>query len=429
MNGRARVLRCLAPPAERRVAGRPRGARSLLEIYNTLSRRSELFEPLENRRVRMYVCGVTPYDVGHMGHALTYVVFDTVRRYLEFQSYDVDHIQNITDVDDDMIRVSRQRGVSIAELTAENHRQFLRDMDALHVLRPRAYPLASESMPQIIAMVEELVTGGYAYESGGYVFFDSTRALDFGALSGRTREDLRDGPRTDTMPDEPDELKRDPLDFVLWQPSDAPEVTFASPWGEGRPGWHIECSAMARANLGNRIDIHGGGQDLIYPHHESEIVQSQCATGEAPFARFWMHVGTVTLDGVKMSKSLGNLVQVGDLIDQGHTPDAIRLLLLGTHYRDEHPWDASELERCEELAALLREAAEAPGGPPDQLRVQPRRVEFMDAMDDDLDTPRAIGILREIAEELVARRLDATTAAPTLVELAGVLGLTLGREE
>jgi len=422
------MLRCLAPSCGTGRLPPPRSP-LLLEIYNTLSKRIEPFEPIEDGLVRMYVCGVTPYDVGHLGHALTYVLFDTVRRYLEFQPYDVRHIQNITDVDDDMVRVSRQLEISIAELTRQNHAVYLAEMDALNVLRPDAYPLASQSMSEIIALIEVLLEGGHAYLADGHVLFDAANAPDFGALSGRSPAELRDGPRTDMMPQEPEALKRDPLDFLLWQPSDAAGASFASPWGDGRPGWHIECSAMARAGLGDRIDIHGGGQDLVYPHHESEIAQSQCATGVSPFVRYWMHVGTVTIDGAKMSKSLRNLVKVSELIDAGHTPDAIRLLLLGRHYRAEHPWDAAELGRYEELALLLRRASEAPGGPADQLRVQPRRNAFMDAMDDDFDTPRAIEVLASIAREVLAGALDGATAVPTLVELSGVLGLRLGREE
>ena len=404
-------------------------SRLLLEIYNTLSRRQELFEPLQDRIVRMYVCGITPYNVGHLGHALTYVVFDVLRRYLEFQSYDVQHIQNITDVDDDMVRVSNELGVTIEALTEKHQQLFLQEMDSLHVLRPDAYPRASASIREIIELIELLAEGGHAYAVEGHVFFEASTAPAFGALSAMSTDELRSAPRTDTMPEEPEALKRDPLDFLLWQPSDYPGAAFDSPWGRGRPGWHVECSAMARTTLGDRIDIHGGGRDLIYPHHESEIVQSQCATGLEPFVRFWMHVGTVTLDGVKMSKSIGNLVKVSELLAEGHTPDAIRLALLGTHYRAEHPWDRAELDRWEEQAALLRRAAHSPGGPPDQLRVQPRRNEFMGALDDDLDTPRAIEVLLAIARDLEAGGLAATTAGPTLLELGGVLGLTLGRDD
>ena len=400
----------------------------LLGIYHTLSRRTEPFQPIEDRRVLMYVCGITPYDAGHLGHALTYVVFDVVRRYLEFQSFEVQHIQNITDVDDDMVRVSAERGLSIAELTEETHTQFLDDMDALNVLRPDAYPRVSRSIPEIVELISLLLERGHAYEVEGHVFFDARTTPAFGALSGMTPDELRNAPRTDTMPEEPEHLKRDPLDFLLWQPSDYPGAAFDAPWGRGRPGWHIECSAMARASLGDRIDIHGGGRDLVYPHHESEIVQSQHATGTEPFVGYWMHIGTLTLDGVKMSKSLGNLVKVGELLEAGHAPDAIRLALLGTHYREEHPWTDAVLARAEEQAALLRRAIASPGGPPDQLRVQPLRNAFMDAMDDDFDTPRAIETLLTLARDIEAGALHGATAIPALVELADVLGLRLGRE-
>ena len=408
--------------AGRRGAGSP----PLLSLHDTLARRRKPFRPIGDGAVRMYVCGVTPYDVGHLGHARTYVVFDVLRRYLEFQSHEVRHVQNITDVDDDMVRVSRERGVPIGELAERNHEVYLREMDALGVLRPHAFPRVSGSLPAIVDLIGLLLARGHAYETAGHVFFEARTAPAFGALSGRGADELRAAPRTDTAPDEPDELKRDSLDFLLWRPSDYPGAAFDSPWGRGRPGWHVECSAMARAALGDRLDVHGGGRDLVYPHHESEIAQSECATGAAPFAGCWMHVGTVTLDGVKMSKSLGNLVKVSELLGAGRTPDAIRLALLGTHYRADHPWDAVDLGAWEERAALLRRAASAPGGPPDGLRVQPRRNEFMDALDDDLDTPRAIGALTAIARGLEAGALHAETASPALRELAAVLGLTLG---
>jgi len=376
----------------------------------------------------MYVCGVTPYDVGHLGHARTFVAFDTIRRYLEFNALEVHHIQNITDVDDDMIRKSRELGTTIEALTEQNHAIYLREMDALNVARPEAFPTVTSCIGTIVEMVQELLDRGFAYEAeGGHVFFDTTKPPDFGVLAGLDREALRSF-RNDSMPAEPEHLKRDSLDFLIWQPSDEPGATFDSPWGPGRPGWHIECSAMARTHLGNRIDIHGGGKDLAYPHHDSEIVQSESATGEAPFSGWWLHAGTVQLDGVKMSKSLGNLVKVSDLLAEGHTPDAIRLYLLSTRYRDDQDFKAAELDTWEGRAVALRAALDAPGGEPDALRVQSYRNRFMDAMDDDFDTAAAIEILFEVAEALREASLDATTAAPTLIELAGVLGLTLGRE-
>ena len=376
----------------------------------------------------MYVCGVTPYDVGHLGHARTFVAFDTIRRYLEFNALEVRHIQNITDVDDDMIRKSRELGTTIEALTEQNHAIYLREMDTLNVERPEAFPTVTSCIGTIVEMVQELLDRGFAYEAeGGYVFFDTTRTPHFGVLAGLDREALRTF-RNDSMPAEPEHLKRDSLDFLIWQPSDAPGATFESPWGPGRPGWHIECSAMAHTHLGNRIDIHGGGKDLAYPHHDSEIVQSESATGERPFSGWWLHAGTVQLDGVKMSKSLGNLVKVSDLLAEGHTPDAIRLYLLSQRYREDQDFKAAELDAWEERASSLRAALDQPGGEPDALRVQSYRNRFMDAMDDDFDTPAAIEILFEIAEGLESANLDATTAAPALIELAGVLGLTLGRE-
>ena len=377
--------------------------------------------------MRMYVCGITPYEVGHLGHARVFVCFDTVRRYLEFNSYEVRHIQNITDVDDDMVRVSRELGIGIAELTERNQQIYLQEMDSLNVLRPDAFPRASECVDGMIDMVAGLLVSGNAYEVEHHVFFDTSTTPAFGALSGRDRDQLLNFD-SDSMPDEPDDLKRDPLDFLLWQPSTYEGVSFPSPWGVGRPGWHIECSAMARDALGVRIDLHGGGGDLRYPHHDSEIVQSECATGEAPFVSQWMHVGTSMLDGVKMSKSLGNLIKVSELLGRGHTPDGLRLYLLGTHYLQDQDFDAAELDRWEERAAALGRAAAAEGGPPDRLRVQPLRNEFMSAMDDDFDTPHAIEVLLRIAEGVDGGHLSGETAIPTLLELADVLGLRLGRE-
>ena len=255
-----------------------------LRLYNSLTREIEEFEPLEDRRVSMYVCGITPYDVGHLGHALVYVVFDTLHRWLEHNAFEVAHVQNITDVDDDMIRKSSELGVSIAELTDRNQAIYLDEMDALNVMRPDSFPRVSEHIPQVIEMVSELVDRGFAYEVNGYVFFDVTRTPDFGALVGLKGDDLLNF-KNDSMPAEPVELKRHPLDFLIWQPCEDEGAAFESPWGVGRPGWHIECSAMVRETLGPQIDIHGGGKDLRYPHHDSEIVQTECATGLHPYVR------------------------------------------------------------------------------------------------------------------------------------------------
>ena len=388
----------------------------------------ELFTPLEVGVARIYVCGVTPYDVGHLGHALVYVVQDTLHRWLEFNGYDVHHIQNITDIDDDMVRKSKELGITIPELTEQNHAIYLTEMDALNVQRPDSFPLVSDHMPQIIEMVSALEENGFAYEVDGHVFFDTSRTEGFGVLAGYAREELWSAPRTDMMPDEPEHLKRDGLDFLLWKPSDDADAMFESPWGLGRPGWHIECSAMARATLGDQIDIHGGGSDLAYPHHDSEIVQMESVTGKLPYVGYWVHNGTMQLDGMKMSKSLGNLVKVHELLDEGHTADAIRLVLLSTHYREDRDFNREQLTSAEDDVALFRRAAGSTSGGAEQLRAQPFRNAFMDSMDNDLDTPSAIEVLRQLAQEVDSGQVAATTGAPAIVELASVLGLTLGRE-
>ena len=438
---RAKIPVCTTPIALRARASRPRSGPLLQSprddlqprphagfyLYNSLTHELEPFESIEPDVARMYVCGVTPYDVGHLGHALVYVAQDTLRRWLEFNAYEVHHVQNITDIDDDMVRKSKELGVTIAELTEQNHRIYLEEMDALSVQRPEQFPRVSGNIPEIVAMVAELVANGQAYEVDGYVFFDRSHTPWFGRLSGRTQEELRTGSRTDTMPDEPDHLKRDALDFLLWQPSSDEGATFDSPWGPGRPGWHIECSSMARTTLGDQIDIHGGGRDLAFPHHDSEIVQTECVTGESPSVRYWVHNGTMGLGGVKMSKSLGNLVKVSELLNAGHTPDAIRLLLLATHYRSDRDFSEEALVAEEENAALLRRAAERAGDGPDALRAEPFRNAFMDAMDNDLDTPGAIRVLLQLAGEMESGQVAGGTSVAALVELAGVLGLTLGR--
>jgi cysteinyl-tRNA synthetase len=398
-----------------------------LHLFNSLTREVERFQPLADGVVRMYVCGITPYDVGHLGHALVYVAFDTLRRWFEFNGYEVHHVQNITDVDDDMVRVSRERACSIAELTDVNHAIYLREMDALNVLRPDAFPRVSETIPEIIETVSRLIERGFAYEVDGYVFFDVTRTPEFGALAGVTGEALLSF-KSDSMPAEPVELKRHPLDFLVWQPCDWEGATFESPWGPGRPGWHIECSAMAQKHLGPQLDIHGGGKDLRYPHHDSEIVQSEAYSGQRPYTGTWMHNGTMGLDGHKMSKSLGNLVKVSQLLEEGFTPNGVRLALLARHYRDDRDFSRDDLRTWEEHARALERAARSPGGPPDRLRVQPYRNAFHDAMDADLDTPKAIGVLLQIAEGLEAGRIAGDTGVSTLVELADVLGLRLRLE-
>ena len=399
----------------------------LLEIYHTLSRRKELFEPLDGRLVRMYVCGITPYDVGHLGHALTYVVFDTVRRYLEFQSFAVRHVQNITDVDDDMVRVSRELGTTIVALTDKHHALFLQEMDALHVLRPDAYPRVSQTIPEIIELIRLLIDGGHGYVADGHVFFDAGSAPDFGALSGKSTDELRAAPRTDTMPDEPEALKRDPLDFLLWQPSDYPGASFPSPWGEGRAGLaHRVLGDGAR--YARRPDRHPRWRarpDLPAPRVRDRAVSVRDGGGAVRALLDARRDGHARrrqdVQVARQPREGERAARAGP--HGGRDPaGAARAPLPGrAPVAAPRSWTSGSARRRRCVARCKRRA-----GRPDQLRVQPRRNAFMEALDDDFDTPRAIEILLAIAAAIEAGRLDGATAIPTLVELGGVLGLRLG---
>jgi len=321
------------------------------------ARRAELvpFAPIGPAPVGLYVCGVTPYDTGHLGHAFTYLSFDVLRRYLEFLGHGVFYVQNVTDVDDDMLRRARETGEDYLELGNRHLTTFLTEMAALNWLPPDELPRATEHIPQMLEQVERLVANGHAYAADGHVYFIVDSCPTYGELSKFSREDmlplaLERGSRPE-MPG-----RRDPLDFVLWQPSLVDEPAWESPWGPGRPGWHIECSAMGIAYLGSHFEIHGGGGDLIYPHHESELAQAEAATGQRPFVEWWMHAGMLRYDGEKMSKSLGNLVLVRDLL-RSFSGDAIRLYLVRHHYRSELAYRQADLEAAAVSAARLRMAS------------------------------------------------------------------------
>ncbi len=395
-----------------------------LRLFNSLSQKIEPFVPISATGVGLYVCGVTPYDVGHLGHALTSVAFDLLRRWLEFNGHEVNHIQNITDIDDDMVRVSEERGLTIKELTDSNHQIYLDEMSALNILAPTAYPRVSETIPEIIAVVSNLVEKKSAYLRDGYIFFDSDKQQSLGELIGLTNTELLTF-ESDSMPAEPEELKRSPLDFLIWQPSSHPEASFDSPWGVGRPGWHIECSVMAQTHLGDRLDIHGGGKDLRYPHHASEIAQSEASTGKTPYVSYWMHNATMQLDGVKMSKSLGNLVKVSDLLKQDYSGNAVRLSLAQVHYRQDRDYDSAALASCEELVGIFRRATVVPQLGGDPLSSQPYRSRFQAAMDDDLDSPTAVNVLTELANAIISGQVAAEAGRSSLIELAMVLGVDL----
>jgi len=369
-----------------------------VKVYNTLSRRKEPLVPLVPGEVRMYACGVTVYDLCHIGHARSAIVFDVVQRYLRFKGFRVTFVRNFTDVDDKIIRRAQQEGVPAEEIAARYIAAFREDMAALGVAPADVEPRATEHIPQMIAFIERLVAGGFAYVVDGDVYFEVRRFPAYGKLSGRRPEELLAGARIEV-----DERKRDPRDFALWKAAKPGEPAWPSPWGPGRPGWHIECSVMSTAYLGETFDIHGGGEDLIFPHHECEIAQWEAATGK-PLARYWVHNAFVNLGREKMSKSLGNTLTIRELVRR-HRADALRLWLLGAHYRSPIEWSEERVEEAgralERFDRLFQEAARVPEAPaplPEGFRGY--RGRFEAAMDDDFNTPQALAVLFELGRAL-----------------------------
>ncbi len=398
-----------------------------MQLYDSSSQRRQELVPRDNQ-VRIYVCGITPYDTTHLGHAFTYTSFDVLIRFLEWQGIDVRYAQNVTDIDDDVLRKSKQVGKDWRALGDEWTAHFIDDMRALNVRPPDVYPRATEVIPEIVETDRTLIARGFAYESNGSVYFDVDAFRAFGALSHIPRDAMLPvANERGNHPEDPN--KRDPLDFVLWQRRTGDEPAWPSPWGEGRPGWHIECTAMVTKFLGPTIDVHGGGADLIFPHHECEIAQSVSASGVSPFVRNWMHIAMVRKDGEKMSKSLGNLVMVSDLL-KTYSPDALRLFLAGYHYRTAWEYDAARLEAAAAIADRWQAAA---AGAPRGLtaRIEAVRQTFRAALDDDLNTPQAVAVVDDLAAGIAAGSYgpdDKPAAQATLIELAGVLGLRLGYE-
>jgi L-cysteine:1D-myo-inositol 2-amino-2-deoxy-alpha-D-glucopyranoside ligase len=366
-----------------------------MHLYDTAARAVRPFEPAGDT-VSLYVCGITPYDAAHLGHAFTYHVFDVVTRRLAAAGRRVKSVRNVTDVDDDIFRVARDRGVRPQDLTREQVARFDREMAAIDILPVTAAPLASEYVPEMVDWIDRLERADIAYANEGWVYFEVARFKRYGALSRLTREQMIALSRErGADPDDP--RKRDPLDFVLWQPSLPDEPHWDSPWGQGRPGWHIECSVLANKLLGDTLDLHGGGDDLIYPHHESEIAQVE-AIEDHPFARHWIHVAMVQLDGVKMSKSLGNLIFVGDCL-QRCAPGAVRLALAAHHYRTAWSFDYAELGVAEARRIAYRDAmATAPRI--DEDRATSTEQQFFARLDDDLDTPGALRVLDDLATSM-----------------------------
>lgn len=392
-----------------------------MKLFTTLTQSLEEFVPLGDP-VRIYVCGITPYDTTHLGHAFTYISFDTLIRYLEYNGYKVKYVQNVTDIDDDILRKARELGMTWDELGRREIERFLRDMDALNVRRPDVYTKATEEIPGIIEIVQTLLLRGYAYERKGCVFYDVRHDPDFGGMARAIGLEsyeamLKIANERGNYPDDP--RKKDPLDFVLWQAQAPGEPAWGSPWGPGRPGWHIECSAMSMHYLGPQLDIHGGGADLAFPHHTCEIAQSEHFTGKKPFARFWIHTGMVYQGGEKMSKSLGNLTLVSDLL-KSYSPDAIRIVLQNHHYR--HPWECfpEDLREATEKVELLQHIRSLVGRQAEgEDTILRNRVKA--ALNDDLDTPEALLLLKQAAETVAANH-DLNTGAEVL-RLATMMGL------
>ncbi|MFP3974950.1 MAG: cysteine--tRNA ligase [Chloroflexota bacterium] len=397
-----------------------------MKIHNTLSGRKEEFVP-NGDEVKMYVCGVTPYSSCHIGHAMSYIIFDVVRRYLEFRGYRVRYVQNFTDVDDKIIARANELGRPTSEVSQELIEEYFEDMDRLNIKRADVYPKATEEIPDVIRVVQGLIDKGHAYEVNGDVYFRVRSSDNYGKLSHRNLDDLRSGARVEIEED-----KEDPMDFSLWKAAKAGEPSWESPWGYGRPGWHIECSVMSLKYLGNSLDIHGGGQDLIFPHHENEIAQSEAFTGAVPFVKYWMHNGLLQLEQDKMSKSLGNLVTVKEMLERA-SADAFRLFVMNSHYRNPLSYSDEGLSAMERAVERLRRALqiEDEGENREALDAQPYRQRFIEAMDDDFNAPQALAVLFDLARRINGAKEQGvlvSQAQETLRELASVLGLQLEEE-
>ncbi len=405
-----------------------------LRIYSTLSRQKEDFVTLEAGVVKMYVCGPNLYGPAHVGHAMSYIIFDTIRRYLQYRGYRVKYVQNFTDIEDRIIETAHSLNTTVQELAEKYIARFNAEMDALNVLRADYNPRATGVIPKIIEIVAGLVEKGYAYPVDGDVYFRVTRMPDYGKLSHRALDGMEAGARIEV-----DERKEHPMDFALWKASKPGEPAWDSPWGKGRPGWHIECSAMSMQYLGEQLDIHGGGHDVIFPHHENEIAQSEAFTGKVPFVRYWVHNALLRLhEGEeKMTRHLGNIVSIQEALDR-YSSDAIRLFILSSHYRSPLTWKDENILAAERGVERIKVALKDWTGHPQQSpgdalceEADRARNEFIAGMDDDFNSPRAIAQVYELARLINAAR-DAQAPAESVAyaqgilhELIGVLGLTL----
>lgn len=412
-----------------------------VKIYNTLTKKKEDFIPLEEGKVKMYVCGPTVYNYIHIGNARPAIVFDTVRRYLEFRGYEVHYVSNFTDVDDKLIKAANELGEEVPVLAERFIKAYMDDITALGCKKADVHPRVTEHMDTIIEFIQTLIDKGYAYEADGDVYFHTRKFEEYGKLSHQSIDELRVGARIAV-----EEKKKDALDFALWKAAKPGEISWDSPWGKGRPGWHIECSAMARSILGDTIDIHAGGQDLAFPHHENEIAQTEALTGK-PFARYWMHNGYININNEKMSKSLGNVVLVRELL-QKHDPQVVRFFMLSVHYRNPINFSEELLEKTKAAFGRLKTAYQnlqhrrqastnLTENDEEWLeKIRAQREQFIREMDDDFNTANAISVLFELASLANRYLMEKTTAVKVIDaflkefdELAGVLGLSLKEEE
>ena len=396
-----------------------------MKFYNSLTNQVEDFVP-RGEEVSLYVCGITPYDTTHVGHAFTYCFADILVRYLQITGLRVKYVQNVTDIDDDILKKAAELGKDWREVGNEWTAHYIQDMKALNVRPPDFFPRATDVIPEIISRVQNLIERGVAYESGGSVYFDVTRWDEFGKLCKLPRDEMLPiANQRGNNPEDPN--KRNPLDFVLWQAQAPGEPAWESPWGMGRPGWHIECSTMSNYFLGEVVDIHSGGADLCFPHHEAEIAQVEPITGKVPFVRYWMHVAMVEHEGEKMSKSLGNLVMVRDLLERWPA-DAIRFYLGRHHYRASWSYDKVALQESNQEVAKIREAVSIDAGQGPDLDPAPAWASFMSAMNDDLDSPAAEKILVNFADEVLEAGMQGRNIKPAqeaLREMSGVFGVRL----
>ncbi|GIU02245.1 cysteine--tRNA ligase [Shewanella algidipiscicola] len=393
----------------------------MLKLYNSLTRQKEEFKPLQPGKVGMYVCGVTIYDLCHIGHGRTFVSFDMIVRYLRYSGYEVNFLRNITDVDDKIIKRAAENNESCESLTERLIGEMYRDFDALNMKRPDFEPRATLHIPEIIEMVERLIERDHAYiADDGDVLFSVSSFPEYGRLSGQNLDQLQAGARVEV-----DENKRDPMDFVLWKMSKPGEPTWDSPWGPGRPGWHIECSAMNSKHLGEHFDIHGGGSDLQFPHHENEIAQSCCAH-DTPYVNYWMHTGMVMVDKEKMSKSLNNFFTIRDVLEH-YDPSTVRYFLLSGHYRSQLNYSEDNLKQAKAALERLYTALKGLDLTVDAAQAQEFVAKFKAAMDDDFNTPEAYSVLFDMVREINRLKVDDMAAASALgvsmKQLADVLGI------